>query len=232
MDQIGGKIAFIPLRSGSKGVRGKNHKIIAGKALFQHSLDACLNSRLFDRIVVATDSERIKSIVNENYSDIDSVLIYNRSKENAQDISSTESVMMEFSEKFDFDHIILVQATSPLTTSEDFNLAWEKYKRLGLDSLLTVVNEKRFYWEEKDDGSAKALNYNPLTRPRRQDFTGSLVENGAFYITSKRALMKSGCRLSGKIGIHVMAPETAIEIDELSDFDVVESLIYKRVRGK
>lgn len=61
-------------------------------------------------------------------------------------------------------------------------------------------------------------------RPRRQEMEGYLVENGAFYITSKQALKKTKCRLSGKIGAYEMLEKTYFEIDEPSDWRIMEML--------
>lgn len=227
MEKIGENIAFIPLRAGSKSIPGKNHQMLAGKPLFAYSVEACLNSDVFDLVVIATNSDIIKELVEERYSQSE-VLVYNRSEENATDQSSTESVMLEFSEGKDFDFITLVQATSPLTTSHDFEKAWEKFSNDQLDSLLSVVEEKRFYWKDQGESGASPLNYDPLCRPRRQDFEGSLVENGAFYITSRESLLSSQCRLSGKVGVHIMAAQTAVEIDEPEDFIIVENLLLRQ----
>ncbi len=230
MEKIGRDIAFIPLRAGSKSIPRKNYQSLAGKPLFSYTVDACLSSAIFDLVVIATNSDIIKVMAKDLYGQ-SKVLVFDRSEENAQDNSSTESVMLEFSEKYDFDNITLVQATSPLTTADDFKLAWNKFKDDRLDSLLTVVEEKRFYWKEHGESGALPLNYDPKSRPRRQEFDGNLVENGAFYITSKDSLMSSQCRLSGKIGVHIMASQTAVEIDEPEDFLIVENLLLRQEKS-
>ena len=75
------------------------------------------------------------------------------------------------------DVFMLVQATSPFTQSSHFNEGLELYK--NYDSVfLSCCKSKRFYWEE----NGKTLNYDVFNRPRRRDFLGSLVENGAFYM--------------------------------------------------
>ena len=76
--------------------------------------------------------------------------------------------------------------------------------------------------------TATPINYDPLHRPRRQDFPGTLMENGAFYITKLEILQRYRCRLGGKIGIYEMDESTAAEIDEPSDLERVERLLLKR----
>ena len=85
---------------------------------------------------------------------------------------------------------------------------------------------KRFCW--KTDGSSfQPINYDYLNRPRRQEFDGYLVENGAFYINSRKGLLADGCRLSGKVGTYEMPEETYFEIDEPSDWIVIEHLLRR-----
>jgi N-acylneuraminate cytidylyltransferase len=71
-----------------------------------------------------------------------------------------------------------------------------------------------------------------MRRPRRQDFDGLLVENGAFYITSRQALLQSKCRISGAIKTIVMAPDSYMELDEPDDWMVVEKLLSQREAAK
>jgi N-acylneuraminate cytidylyltransferase len=119
----------------------------------------------------------------------------------------------------------LIQATSPLTRAEDFRAARAQFERDGLDSLLTGVELKRFFWTQ--DGVP--LNYDPSRRPRRQDFSGTMMENGAFYFTRGALLTATGSRLGGRIGIHHMREECATELDEPSDWPVVEALLRRRL---
>jgi len=135
---------------------------------------------------------------------------------------------MEFLDKNSFDDddlFLLVQATSPLTQTKDFDKALNMMKVAKSDSLLTCVRTKRFFWN--DNGTP--LNYNYLSRPRRQDFDGMLMENGAFYINTIRNIKVNKNRLSGKISIYEMEEFTATEIDENDDWIVAESLMRKYV---
>ena len=125
-----------------------------------------------------------------------------------------------------------MQATSPLLTSDDLNGGFESYNMNETDSVLSVVRQKRFQWGTNSKGYVQSTNYDYNNRPRRQDFEGYLVENGAFYITSKAALLKSGNRLSGKIRAYEMDESTYFEIDELSDWEIVAKQLYDRIAPK
>ncbi len=217
-------IAFIPVRGGSKSIPLKNIKLFCGKPLIYWNLSALEETTAVDKVIVATDSDEIESTtMGFNFS---KVSVYRRSAENAQDTSSTESVMLEYLSMSDInenDIFLLVQATSPLTQTKDFESALTQYHSSTLDSLLTCVRFKRFLWNT--DGTSK--NYDYKNRLRRQDFPGELMENGAFYINKVANIKRDKNRLSGKIGIHEMPEFTAIEIDEPDDWTIAESLMRK-----
>ena len=212
--------AFIPVRGGSKSIPLKNIKNFCGKPLVYWTAKAANDCRQISEVYIATDSEKISDTV-KNFN-LPKVKIIGRSEESAKDTAATESAMIEFAEKFEFDNIILIQATSPLLESVDLEGGIKKFLQ-GYDSLLSVVRQKRFIWQEIDD-IAVAQNYNPLNRPRRQEWDGYFVENGAFYMTSREKLLNSKCRISGKIGLYEMAEESYFEIDEPSDWLIMEQL--------
>lgn len=222
-------LAFIPVRGGSKSIPLKNIKPICGKPLVCWNIEALENCNMIDEIIVATDSDRIaETITNKSYK---KTHIFRRSSKNATDTSSTESVMLEYIQYSQLSNdttFILVQATSPLTESYHFSEALTMFQTNEFDSILTCVRNKRFFW--KTDGTS--LNYDYLHRPRRQDFNGMLMENGAFYINTVNNILRDRNRLSGRIGIYEMPEYTSIEIDEPDDWAFVERLIKKHKFNK
>lgn len=219
-------VAFIPVRGGSKSIPLKNIKLFCGKPLVFWNISALQECPSVDKIIVATDSPQIKeTVAGFNFSKVE---IYDRKAENASDSSSTESVMLEYIETANLsDDIVfmLVQATSPLTESIHFSEGLKLYNSGKFDSILTCVRNYRFFWNE--DGTSK--NYDYKNRPRRQNFSGMLMENGAFYINSVKNIKDSGNRLSGKIGIYEMPEYTATEIDEPDDWIILEKLMEQHL---
>ena len=222
-------IAFIPARGGSRSILLKNIKIFCGKPLIYWVLIELEKAKSINKIIVATDSSEIEEIViRYNFSKLE---IYHREKENATHTSSTESVIFEYfsnSQVSDSDIFLLVQATSPFTQSKDFDLAVNKYINNDYDSLLSVVRLKRFMW----DDNGNSLNYDYKNRPRRQDFNGILLENGAFYINKIKNIKQSGNRIYGKIGFYEMTEFTSLELDEPEDWDIGEFLMNKFIITK
>lgn len=226
-------VAFIPVRGGSKSIPLKNIKPICGKPLVYWTVKAACECIYIDKVYIATDSieisetiEKFKNI--QKIANFDKVEIIGRSKESASDTASTEFAMLEFADKYEFDNIVLIQATSPLLTASDLERGFNKLAEENTDSVLSVVPQKRFHWKVDKDNIAHAINYDVFHRPRRQEFEGSLVENGAFYITSKKNLLLSQNRVSGKIRVVEMNEDSFFEIDEPSDWIIVEALMKKR----
>lgn len=220
-------VAIIPVRGGSKSLPLKNIRPICGRPLVWWTMDAALGCDEIDKVYISTDSEAIKGCVEQyiqKYACKDRLLCFDRDPSTATDTATTESAMIDFASKIDFENIILIQATSPLLQTKHLKEAIKKYETEKYDSLLSVVRQKRFIWEETDKG-ARSVNYDYQKRPRRQDYDGYLVENGAFYIESKKLLMETKCRLGGKIGTYEMDEETYYEIDEPSDWFIIEQLM-------
>lgn len=223
-------VAFIPLRQGSKTIPLKNIKEIAGRPLAYWALDAACGCDLIDKVYVSTDSERIRNIV-EDYRN-EKIEVIRRSKETATDSATTESAMLEFAGKIDFSDVVLVQATSPLTEAVHLEEGIKEYFDTNAESLVSVIRQRRFIWEKDEDGSIKPLNYDPRKRPRRQDWSGYLVENGAFYITSRKGLLRSSSRISGRTVCYEMPEETYVELDEPSDWQIAETILVNRKSGR
>lgn len=222
-------IAFIPVRGGSKSIPLKNIKPFCGKPLVCWNIEALEACPEVDEVIVATDSDDIWNIVaTRNYK---KTVLYRRSAENACDTASTESVMLEYIDYANLmgDNIfMLVQATSPLTEAKHFSEALQMYAKGECDSIITCVRNYRFFW--KEDGIS--MNYDYMNRPRRQNFNGMLMENGAFYINTVGNILSNGNRLGGKIGIYEMPEYTATEIDEPDDWIILENLMRKHVLSK
>jgi YrbI family 3-deoxy-D-manno-octulosonate 8-phosphate phosphatase len=227
--------AIIPVRGGSKSIPLKNIKPINGRPLVYWVIDSAVNCAAIDQVYVSTDSDKIKDVIgkyyDENPSAAGKLQCIGRDPKTATDTASTESVLMEFAADYDFEHMVLIQATSPLLEAVHLQEGIEKYEKERADSLLSVVRQKRFVWKETAQG-VEPVNYDYLHRPRRQEFDGYLVENGAFYITTKECLLASRCRISGRITAYEMPEETYYEIDEPSDWEIIEKMMKIRAKKR
>lgn len=226
-------VAFIPVRGGSKSIPLKNIRNIHGRPLVYWTLDAAVNCQEISRVYVCTDSTAIKEKVEIYKNDFccgDKLICIDRPADTATDTASTESAMLYFAQTYpDFENIILIQATNPLLDATQLSEAIDVYENNGYDSLLSVVRQKRFCWKVEGAGYVP-VNYDYRQRPRRQEFNGFLVENGAFYMNSRANLLCDQCRLSGRVGAYEMPEKTYFEIDEPSDWVIIEQLLAEKAK--
>lgn len=218
-------IAFIPVRGDSKSIPMKNIKPLMMKPLVYWAAKAAADSDIIDKVIVATDSEQIKRTVLDFH--LPKVEVYDRDPKNAQDTSPTADVVLEYLNKVPYDDddlFFLLQATSPLTETPHITGLYEKMLADNANSALTCVREKRFYWTE--DGHP--INYDYMNRPRRQNFAGTLMENGAIYLAHIGNILKNnGILLCEKVSVYEMPSYTAVEIDEPDDWLILEALMKK-----
>ncbi|MGY1857104.1 cytidylyltransferase domain-containing protein [Modestobacter sp. SYSU DS0290] len=218
-------VAFIPVRGGSKGIPLKNVALVGDRPLVAWSIRAALQAGTVDEVVVSTDSPVIAAVA-EAFGD--RVTVHRRDPATATDTASTESAMLEWASGAECDVVVLLQATSPLTTPEHVDRCVRALEA-GADSALTVVRTHAFRWQAGEGGTGLPVNYDPVRRPRRQDWSGDLVESGAVYATHRTALLATGSRLSGAVALVETPRAAGHEIDDPADLVVVDALL--RVHG-
>ena len=219
-------VAFIPARGGSKGVPQKNIKLVAGKPLIAWSIEQALASKLINRVIVSTDCPEIARVA-KNYG---AEVPFLRPDSISGDKATTESAMLHccgyLAERNEFPELfILVQATSPIRSENQFDNAISYFRQSNYDSLLTVSLSHRFTWKNPSNPSA---SYDFMNRPRRQDIKEEdqeYLETGSFYITKTELLVKNNNRLVGKVGMFETPEDESYEIDSLVDFKVCEEIL-------
>jgi len=218
-------ISVIPARGGSKRIPRKNIRQLGGKPLIAHSIEQSLSSHYVDQTIVSTEDSEIAEISTKFGA---KVII--RPQGLATDTTSTEPVLINVLEKLceegvEPDYIVLLQPTSPIRRPGDIDRAIEMLiDGLG-DSLLSVRENKSFFWSRE----GRPLNYDYRARPRRQDKQWELVENGSIYITKKDLLLEERSRLGGSILTYIMPDWASFEIDTPFDFELVEYIFRKKL---
>jgi N-acylneuraminate cytidylyltransferase len=221
-------VALIPARGGSKGIPGKNVRPFCGQPLIYWVCKAAQDCAVIDAVYVSTDDEEIASVARG--LGLSKVQVIERDPATATDQASTESVMLDFAERVSFDRIVLLQATSPLLHRVDLDAGMARLNAGDCDSVLSVVRQTRFRWQPQSDGTATPANYDPQRRPRRQEAEGFLVENGAFYATTRERLLADGCRIGGRIAAVEMPEDTYFELDDAFDWTIAEGLMRRRMQ--
>lgn len=212
-------VAFIPVRAGSKSIKNKNIALVNNKPLIYWTVSVANASKL-DKVYVSTDSDEIKTVV-EGFK-FSKVQVIGRSKESSSDTATSETALIEFAKNNEFDNVVFIQATSPLTQISDIDGSLDKFLKSDKKSLISAIKRHQFLW----DTSGTPINYNPQKRPRRQEWDGYYIENGAFYISSRNEILRTGCRITTPVDFWEMSEENIFEIDTPNDINIVEKLFY------
>lgn len=226
------KIAIIPARGGSKRLPRKNIKNLCGRPLIEWTIDAALKSKLFDRIIVSTDSEEIREISIRAGAEVP----YLRSPELATDTATTNDVVTDIVKWLEetgvvVSTIMILQPTSPLRTENDilnaFDLMVEK-KAKAIVSVCEVEHPIHFCNVLEDDLSMD--NFIPITSIRRtQDLPTYYRLNGSIYLFNREYVSNINNIYSKGTFAYVMNRFNSIDIDEEIDFELAEILLSKKI---
>lgn len=221
-------IAVIPARSGSKGLKNKNIKLLNGKPLLVYSIEAALKSELFDCVHVSTDSEQYADIAREYGANVP----FLREEELATDSAGTWDVLRRVVEQYKelgktFDTVCLLQPTSPLRDGEDIQKAYQIYRKKEADSVISVCEAEHsplLCNVLDEEGSMQGfINMNKIGR--RQELSKYYRLNGAIYIQRIELLMKKQDLYGERSYAYVMEKLHSVDIDDAFDFLMAEAAL-------
>lgn len=210
-------VSLILARGGSKTIPRKNVEKINGYPLIYYTIEASKKSNV-DDTWVSTEDEEIKKL-SLNYG----AKVMDRPMELASDSSPSEDCLIHFAENVEFDLLVFIQPTSPLITFKDINKGIKIMETGEYDSLLSIaLANDVLMW---DIDKMIPINYELMNRKRKQTRKFFGIETGAFYITTKEALLKSKCRISGKIGYVQIPYWRSFQVDDFDDLEGIEKLM-------
>jgi N-acylneuraminate cytidylyltransferase/CMP-N,N'-diacetyllegionaminic acid synthase len=225
---MGNTIALIPARGGSKGLPGKNIRLLAGKPLIQYAIDVALACPLIDTVYVSTDDPGIADLAVAGGSQLSPL----RPHELATDTASAMDVVRHFLAWYEqhqdepINTLVLLQPTSPLRTVEHVMEALLLYQELqsANTSVVSVTPIKPLAWQASiaDDGQLAFYQQQANTNRQIQPINYQL--NGAIYIAPP-ACYQTDQLLTAPVYPYVMPPEVSVDIDTLADFLLAESLL-------
>lgn len=223
-------IAIITARSGSKGLKDKNIKLLLGKPMLAYSIEAAIESCMFETVMVSTDSEQYASIAKEYGADVP----FLRSIENSGDKAGSWDVVKETLHRYldiskKFDTVCLLQPTSPLRTASDIFLAYEMLSVNCADAITSVCKSDhpiQYYLELDDSLSLRSFRDKTVDLPRQK--LGQYYRiNGAIYIRKILYNCDNIELIDHKELAFVMSRKNSVDIDTIDDFDYAEFLLNK-----
>ncbi len=229
---INGKsvLAVITARKGSKGIPRKNIIDICGKPMICYTVEAALECRYIDEVMVTTDCEEIAGICRESGAKVPFLRREELSTDEATSIDVVVDVVEFYREKLGkcYDIVMLLQPTSPLRDGKDIEKALELYMEHGMKSLASVneVLDHPILIREIQKGSIKRI-IDTKSDIRRQDMPMYYRVNGAIYINRVEEITSELSFNDNEIG-YVMERSHSVDIDSYIDLELARILVKER----
>lgn len=221
-------LAIIPARSGSKGLKDKNIRPLNGKHLIGYSIEAAIESDIFDCVHVSTDSIEYGEIARKYGADVS----FLRTDELSSDMADTWDVVRYVVNTFRelgkvFGRVTVLQPTSPLRTGEDIRNAYKLFEEKGAESVVSVceVSHSPRFMKTLGEGLSMDGFVNLSQNVRRQEQEKYYRLNGAIYMFHV-SVLDDIQRLYGKRSYaYIMPEDRSVDIDTIRDFDYAEFLL-------
>lgn len=227
-------IAIIPARGGSKGVPGKNIKMLCGKPLIAYTIEAALKSDYIDKIIVTTDSLEIAEIAKKYGAEVPFIRPYNLAGDTsgAVDVYLHAVSFLESHMGVRINQFVVLLPTAPMRTEKHINDAVELFNLEKPDSLISMKEADTppaWYFEMDDKKRVKNADFDSSdVMSNRQANRKFYVPNGAIYILNHEMLERERTYYSNKTIAYVMDPIDSIDIDTQMDFDFAEYLMSRK----
>ena len=227
-------VCVIPARGGSKGLPGKNIKMLCGKPLIFYTIEQARQSKYIDRVIVSTEDDEIAKTALEYGAEVPFV----RPMALAGDNASTVDVLLhainwlEEKEKYFFDILVLLHVTTPLRSVEDINKSITLMVDEKADNVFSVTEAHRNPYfnmvEESSDGFVRLVKEGCFST--RQSAPKVYDMNASIYVWWKEILKEKKKILLDNTKIYIMPKERSIDIDDSLDFRIAETLLTNRNR--
>ena len=223
-------LAIIPARGGSKRLPRKNILDLSGKPLIAWTIEAALNSKYIDRIVVSTDDQEIANISRKYGAEVPFLRPKSLATDDASSIDTVINVLGEVEIiNQHYEYIVLLQPTSPLRTEIDIDKAIELLEKKSADSVISVCEvDHPPQWNNTlpDDGNMQLFFREDNANNRSQDFDIYYRLNGAIYIVKiERLLKEESLFLKTNTFAYCMDAYSSVDIDKEEDLMVAKCFV-------
>jgi len=226
-------LGIIPARGGSKSLRKKNIRKLAGKPLIYYTIKEAKKSKFITKLVVSTENLEISKIV-KKYK----IEVINRPKNLASDnipaisVISNTLTQLNQSQAYNPDIIVLLQPTSPLRTTKNIDEAIKLFLKGDRDSIISVCKIKHpLEWIYKISNKGKLEKFLKKNNEifRRQDSPELYELNGAVYVFDKNKFLKTKKIIEKNSKPYIMPIELSVDIDNKFDFTMAELILKNRL---
>ncbi|MBQ7594948.1 MAG: acylneuraminate cytidylyltransferase family protein [Synergistaceae bacterium] len=220
-------LALIPARGGSKGIKGKNITPLAGRPLIAYTIEAALNSKYIDKVIVSTDNQEIANTAKKFGAEVPFMRPPELADDKAKTIDAVLHALRELNQDGkSYDVLILLQPTSPLRNTEDIDNAIETFFDNGKKGLVSIspVEDSPVLIRSLDSQGKMSRLLNLNSTCRRQDMPEYFRVNGSIYINNVSEINISTSFNDNPIPF-IMTREHSLDIDEPKDLILAEYYI-------
>ncbi|MTI88141.1 MAG: pseudaminic acid cytidylyltransferase [Balneolaceae bacterium] len=218
-------VAIIPARGGSKRIPRKNIRDFLGKPIIAYSIEAALESDLFDEIMVSTDDEEIAEVAKKYGAKVP----FMRSKENADDYATTVDVLVEVLQTYqqqgkNFENGCCIYPTAPLVKPVFLENAYEKLIHKNFNTVFPVV-EFSYPIQRSlklNEVGKVEMNWPEYLDSRSQDLPKSYHDAGQFYWFKVEGLLKEEKFFGNNSGAIILPNTRVQDIDTKEDWRLAE----------
>jgi CMP-N,N'-diacetyllegionaminic acid synthase len=224
-------LGIIPARAGSKGVPGKNIKLLSGKPLLQYTSEIALESNYLTDVVLSSDDKQIITVAKS----LGIQVPFTRPSALAEDQTPTIDVVIHTLQYYEnlnvfFDAVCLLQVTSPFRTVEFLDKAITKFIDSDCDSLVSVQkvpHEYNPHWtfEVNPEGNLKIATGEDKIISSRQELPDAYHRDGSIYITKTEVILKDHSLYGKSTAFVESEPEFYVNIDTKQDWEKAEQMI-------
>ena len=218
------KIAIITARGGSKRIPGKNIKEFCGKPILAYSIEAALQSGIFDTVMVSTDSEEIAAVGKTYGAEVP----FYRSEETSGDFATTNDVLLEVLYEYEkrgenFELGCCIYPTAPFVTAEKLKSGVDALLESDADTLIPVV---AFSYPPQRamvvENGRLVFKYPEYLDSRSQDLQPHYHDVGQFYLFRTEAFKQNKKLMLGNILPMVISEMEVQDIDNQTDWEIAE----------
>jgi CMP-N,N'-diacetyllegionaminic acid synthase len=226
-------LGIIPARGGSKGIPGKNIKILAGKPLLEYTIEATLKSKLLTRSILSSDSAEIIHKGKELGVEVPFIRPTKFAEDNTPSIDVVKHALLYFENNGEYyDAVCLLQPTTPLRRDGLIDEAIMKFESVNNDSLISVrevPHDFNPHWVfENKNGKLQIATGEKQIISRRQELPRAFHRDGAIYIVKTEVILKKNSLYGDNIGFIENSGDDYVNLDTEADWKKAEEILMKR----
>lgn len=234
-------LGIIPARGGSKGIPGKNIKVIAGKPLIAWTIEAAKKSKLLTRVIVSTDDDKIADVAKKYGAEVPFLRPVNLAEDLSTDVEFLIHALdwLKSNEGYEPEIVVRLPPTSPLRTVDNIDLGIQKLiDTPEADAVRPIIETPKHpykFWKISADGKwlepfldKSTTGFDEPQNLPRQLFPKVYMHTGAMDVIRSKTLREQNSTSGKKLAYFFMTPEASINIDHVIDFEFAEFLLNKQ----